>query len=82
MAGGLNAKHVDWNSRMTTRRGKFLRDYADQKYCLFFGPETPTTKTYNPSFTPDVLNIVLTQKLSFPVYLDSCSSLSSKHPRY
>jgi hypothetical protein len=26
MAGDLNAKHVDWNSRMTTRRGKLLRD--------------------------------------------------------
>jgi hypothetical protein len=22
MAGDLNAKHVDWNSRLTTRRGK------------------------------------------------------------
>jgi hypothetical protein len=29
MAGDLNAKHVDWNSRLTTRRGKLLRDYAD-----------------------------------------------------
>jgi hypothetical protein len=27
MAGDLNAKHVDWNSRLTTRRGKLLRDY-------------------------------------------------------
>jgi hypothetical protein len=26
MAGDLNAKHVDRNSRLTTRRGKFLRD--------------------------------------------------------
>jgi hypothetical protein len=25
MAGDLNAKHVDWNSRLTTRRGKILR---------------------------------------------------------
>jgi hypothetical protein len=29
MAGDLNAKHIDWNSRMTTRRGKLLRDYDD-----------------------------------------------------
>jgi len=28
MAGDLNAKHVDWNSRHSTRRGKPLRDYA------------------------------------------------------
>jgi hypothetical protein len=32
MGGDLNAKHVDWNSRMSTRRGKLLRDYADRKY--------------------------------------------------
>jgi hypothetical protein len=25
MACNLNAKHVDWNSRLTTRRGKLLR---------------------------------------------------------
>jgi hypothetical protein len=79
MAGDLNAKHVDWNSRMTTRRGKLLRDYADGNSCLIFGPDTPTTNPYNPSVTPDVLDIVLTQNLSFPVYLTSCSALSSDH---
>jgi hypothetical protein len=41
--GDLNAKHVDWNSRLSTRRGKLLRDYADEKTCLIFGPDTPTT---------------------------------------
>ena len=30
MVGDLNAKHVDWKSRLSTRRGKFLRDYADE----------------------------------------------------
>jgi len=27
--GDLKAKHVDWNSRLSTRRGKLLRDYAN-----------------------------------------------------
>jgi hypothetical protein len=40
MAGEINAKHVDWNTRLTTRRGKLLRDYADEKSCLIFGPNT------------------------------------------
>jgi len=31
MAGNLNTKHVDWNSRLSTRRGKSLRGYADEK---------------------------------------------------
>ena len=49
MAGDLNAKHVDWNSRLITTRGKLLRDYADSNSCLIFGPEFPTTNPYNPS---------------------------------
>jgi hypothetical protein len=49
MAGDLNAKHVDWNSRLTTRRGKLLRDYADENACLIFG-----TDPYNLSATLDV----------------------------
>jgi hypothetical protein len=56
MAGDLNSKHVDWNSRMTTRWGKLLRDYADGNSCLIFGPDTPSTNPYNPSVTPDVLD--------------------------
>jgi hypothetical protein len=43
MAGDLNDKHMDWNSRMTTRREKLLRDYADGNSCLIFGPDTPNT---------------------------------------
>jgi hypothetical protein len=43
MAGDLSAKNVDWNSRMTTRRGKLLRDYADGNSCLILGRDTPTT---------------------------------------
>ena len=79
MAGDLNAKHVDWNSRLTTRRGKLLRAYADENSCLIFGPDSPTTNPYNPSVTPDVLDIVITKNLPTPVYLTSCSALSSDH---
>jgi hypothetical protein len=45
MAGDLNVNHVDWNSRLSTRRGKLLRDYADDNSCLIFGPVTPTTNS-------------------------------------
>jgi hypothetical protein len=79
MAGDLNAKHVDWNSRLTTRRGELLRDYADGNSCLIFGPDTPTTNPYNPLDTPDVLDAVITKNLTSPVYLTWCSALSSDH---
>ena len=49
IAGDLNAKHVDWNSRLTTTRGRLLRDYVDKTSCLIYGPNTPTTIPYNPS---------------------------------
>jgi hypothetical protein len=45
VAADLIAKHVDWNSRLNTRQGKLLRDYADDNFCLIFGPDTPTTNT-------------------------------------
>jgi len=67
MARELNAKHVDKNSRLNTRRGKLLRDYADENSCLISGPDSPTTNPYNPSVTSDVLDIVITKNLSFPV---------------
>jgi hypothetical protein len=79
MAGDLNTKHVDWNSRLSTRRGKQLRAYADENSCLIFGPDSPTAKQYNPSITPDVLDIVITKNLQIPVYLTSCSVLISDH---
>jgi hypothetical protein len=79
MAGDLNAKHVDWNSRLTKKRGKLLRDYVDGNFSLIFGPDTPTTNPYNASATPDVLDIVITRNLTSPVYLTSSCAQSSDH---
>jgi hypothetical protein len=56
---------VDWNSRLTTRRGKILRDYADENSWLIFGLDTPTTKPYNPSVTPDILDTAVTKDPAF-----------------
>jgi hypothetical protein len=52
LAGDLNAKHVNWNSRLVTSRGKLLRDYADGNACLIFGPDSPTTSPYSPICNP------------------------------
>ena len=79
MAGDLNAKHVDWNSRLNTRRGKLLSDYADENSCLIFGPDAPTTNPYRSKATPGVLDIEMVKDIPFPVYLTSCSALSSDH---
>jgi hypothetical protein len=81
MPGDFNAKHVDWNSRLRTRRGKLLHDYADENSCTIFGPDSPTTNPYDSSVTPDVLYIAIIENLSFPVYLTSSSALSSDTSR-
>jgi hypothetical protein len=78
MAGDLNAKHMDWKSRLTTRSGNRLCDYADGNSCLIFCPDT-TKKPYNLFASPDVLGIVITKNVPFPVYLTSCSARSSDH---
>ena len=65
LTGDLNAKQEDWISLLTTRRGKLLRDYADENSCLIFGPDTPTTKPYYPSATPDFLDIAVTKAYRF-----------------
>jgi hypothetical protein len=64
MAGDFNDKNEDWDSRLNTRRGKHLGDYADGNYCLIFGPDNPPSNSFA---TPDVLNIVITKKLIFSV---------------
>jgi hypothetical protein len=79
LAGELNAKHVDLNSRLSTRRGKLLRNYADEKSCLMFGTGTPTTTPYNPSATLDFLDTVITRDLPSSLYLTSFLVLSSDY---
>jgi hypothetical protein len=78
MASDLNSKHLDWNSRLVTKIGRPLRDYADNS-CLIYGPNKPTTIPHNPSATPDVLEIVITKDLVTPVYLTTCSAMSWDH---
>jgi hypothetical protein len=60
-------------------KGKLLRDYADGKSCLIFGLDFPTTKSYNPSATPDDLDIMITRYLPSSEALSSCSAISSDH---
>jgi hypothetical protein len=39
MAGDLNAKHKDWNCRLTSARRSLMHDYADRNSCLIYGPD-------------------------------------------
>jgi hypothetical protein len=52
LACNLNAKHEDWNSRLFTRMGKLLRDYADKNSCLIFGPDSQSPSHTNCPLLP------------------------------
>jgi len=67
------SQHIVW----TTLAAK--PDYADKNSYLIYGMNTPTTIPYNPSTTPDVLDITITKDLVSPVFLNTCSTLSSDH---
>jgi hypothetical protein len=75
MAGDLNAKHKDWNYRLTTARGSLLRDYANRNSCLIYGPDSPTTAPYTHNATPDVLDIVVVKDFVLPVHLSAQHSV-------
>jgi hypothetical protein len=79
MPGDLNAKHTDWNFRLTTASSSLLRDYANRKLLLICGPDSQTTAPYAHHATLDVLDIVVVKDFVLPVYLTACSALSSDH---
>jgi hypothetical protein len=79
MAGELNAKHKDWNSRLTTARGSLLRYYNDRNSCLIYGLDSPTTVPCTHKATADVLDIVAVNDYLLPVHLTVCAALSSDH---
>jgi hypothetical protein len=77
MAGDLNAKHTDWNSRLTTARCSLLRDYAIRNTCLIHGPDSQTMAPCTHNAFPLVLDIVFVKDFVLQVYLTVCSALSS-----
>jgi hypothetical protein len=79
MAGDLNAKHTDWNSRLITTRGALLRDYANRNAYLIYEPDYPTTVPCQENANPDFLDIVVVKDFVLPVHLTVCPALRSDH---
>jgi hypothetical protein len=79
MAVNLNAKHMDWNSRLPTAMISLLRENAIRSTCFIYGQDSPTTAPYTHNATPDVLDIVVVKDFVLQVYLTVCSALSSDH---
>jgi hypothetical protein len=77
VAGDLNTKHPDRNSRLTTARDLLLRNYTNSNACLIYGPDSPVTVTYQNNVTSNIIDIV--NDFIIPVHLAVCSALSSDH---
>jgi hypothetical protein len=69
MTGDLDAKHPDWNSRMTIARSSLLSDYAKRNSCLIDGTDFPTTVPYKPNVTLDVLHIVVVRDFVLSLHM-------------
>ena len=57
--GDLNAKKTDWNSRLTTSRGRKLARHADMNEYAISAPNRPTYYLHQINVRPDVLDIFL-----------------------
>jgi hypothetical protein len=64
MAGDLNAKHAEWNSRLN-KRGKILRDYAEENSCLI--PAYPIScSALSSDHLPVIIDTACCSSLQYP----------------
>nr|CAD7572090.1 unnamed protein product [Timema californicum] len=60
LAGDLNSKHTNWNSRLTNRDGRTFNEHAERNNYIVVGPGELTFYPSNPLHRPDIIDVVLT----------------------
>lgn len=78
LAGDFNAKHLCWNSRLTTSRGQTLEQHSHNKYDVL-APLTPTYYSYNDLVQPDILDIALYKGSALPQNIYTTDDFTSDH---
>ncbi|GJQ70100.1 hypothetical protein Trydic_g22573 [Trypoxylus dichotomus] len=76
LAGDLNSKHPQWNSKTLNRKGKQLKRIADERNLSVDAP-TEDTHIYTPTGSTDVLDLVILKNVTTPYYLETINDLSS-----
>ncbi|CAG5055373.1 unnamed protein product [Parnassius apollo] len=79
IAGDLNAKNPAWGSRVITPPGLELYEDAEKSLYDVLGPEEPTHVPTDPRRHPDVLDIVLTRNVNYPIVVEVLYDLPSQH---
>ncbi|CAG4998797.1 unnamed protein product [Parnassius apollo] len=70
IAGDLNAKHPAWGSRVINPPGHELYEDAERYSYDVLGPEEPTHVPTDPRKRPDVLDIVLSRNVNYPIVVE------------
>nr|CAD7265644.1 unnamed protein product [Timema shepardi] len=79
VAGDLNSKHPNWNSRLTNLVRRTLNEHADRNDYLIVGPGEPTYYPSNPLHRPDIIDVVLTNMGVTTEELTVLKELDSDH---
>lgn len=80
LGGDYNAKHLDWGSRITTTRGKALRDAIREIGGNYHSTGKPTYWPTDTMKIPDLIDFFITKKISPNfVNIDETFDLDSDH---
>ena len=79
IAGDLNCKHTDWNSRLTNTAGKLLNQDSRTHDYFVSAPPSFTHIPDSPSYLPDVLDIVIYRGLNAHLSQEVIPELGSDH---
>ncbi|GJQ68699.1 hypothetical protein Trydic_g17235 [Trypoxylus dichotomus] len=78
LAGDLNCKHKNWNSKTTNTRGRQLAKIANKYDLTVEGPEEDT-HIHIPTGSTDVLDIAVVKNVTTPYHLETVNDLTSDH---
>lgn len=80
IAGDLNAKHVNWNSKSTNAKGRVLMRHSLANDLTVVGPKDPTHYSgRSKHFHGDVLDIAILSGVRRSVCLETLTALTSDH---
>lgn len=79
LIGDLNSKHCGWGCNTTTPQGQNLLNLATTLNLSIMAPIEPTHYPYNNNIIPDILDILITKNIDFPLYQKVIPELDSDH---
>lgn len=79
LMGDLNSKHTAWGCRTTTAQGQRLFNLALNNKISILAPTAATHFPYNSNIVPDILDILLTKSIDFPIFQNVLDDLQSDH---